>query len=327
MYNKYSSMMKRFFVAMALGTALTLPAAAQEQEAKTDYVDLAYTFAKGQQFELKQTSRSETYTTVDEVVQRVSRDFDNTISIEVTDMQNGKATLTFRYKALKFTFNARNQNILVDASVPNDKEPFQAALKSILDQPFTVDIQSTGFIDKVTGLDEMLDKASATFNNLKKDEQDAYKKLMKDQFGANAFHSWLEQLLVIYPAHSVKTGTHWNEDFPIRTGLVGDIDVYWNLETWDKETAKITGTGKVSTNKVSTFTVEDGIQATAEISGDLNTSYLIDRNSGLPSMCNQNTEMNGTYIYLANKAKKIKKDITVPVKIITNASYKIKQMR
>lgn len=319
--------MKRFFVSMALCAGLALPAIAQQQDEKRDYIDLGYNFQKGQQFELKQESRSETYTTVDDVMKRVSRDFNNTIAIEVTDISPSHSVLSFRYKELKFTFNARNQNILVDANVPNDKEPFQAALKSILDHPFSVDIQNSGFINKVNGLDELLDKASATFTNLKKDEQDAYKKLMMDQFGTNAFRSWLEQLLVIYPVRSIKTGTRWEENVPIRTGLVGNIDLYWNLQTWDAQTAKINGTGKVTTNKVETFTIEDGIEATAEINGDIMTNYLIDRNTGMPSICAQNTEMNGTYTYKANKAKRIKKDIKVPVKIVTNASYKIKQMK
>lgn len=281
--------MKRFLVSMAMGAVLALPVKAQSDEQR-DYVDLGYSFQKGQQFELKQESRSETYTTVDDIMQRVTRDFNNTISIDIDDVVPGHAYLTFRYKELKFNFNARNQNILVDANVPNDKEPFQAALKSILDHPFTVDISSTGFINKITGLDELLDKASATFTKLKEDEQEAYKKLMKDQFGTNAFRSWLEQLLVIYPVRSIKTGTRWEENVPIRTGLVGSIDLYWNLQTWDAKTAKINGTGKVSTNKVETFTLEDGIQATAEISGDIMSNYLIDRSTGLPSICAQNTE-------------------------------------
>jgi hypothetical protein len=80
MYNKYSVMMKRFLVSMAMGAVLALPVKAQLQDEKRDYVDLAYNFQKGQQFELKQESRSETYTTVDDVMQRVTRDFNNTIS-------------------------------------------------------------------------------------------------------------------------------------------------------------------------------------------------------------------------------------------------------
>src|SRR5688572_31029309 len=37
-------------------------------------------------------------------------------SILVDDVSPGHAYLTFRYKELKFNFNARNQNILVDAN-------------------------------------------------------------------------------------------------------------------------------------------------------------------------------------------------------------------
>ena len=318
--------MKRIFVSMALGATMCLPAMAQQDDQR-DYVDLNYNFLKGQQFELKQESRSETYTTVDDIMQRVTRDFNNTIAIEVIETSDGRAVLTFRYKELKFNFNARNQNILVDAAIPNEKEPFQAALKSIIDQPFTVDISSSGYINKVNGLDDMLDKAAATFSNLKQDEQTAYKKLMKDQFGTNAFRTWLEQLLVIYPVRSIKTGTRWEENVPIRTGLVGDISLYWNLQTWDSQTAKINGTGKITTNKVETFTTDDGIEATAEVSGDIMTNYLIDRSSGFPSIAAQNTEMNGNYTYKANKAKHIKNDVKVPVRIVTNASYKIKRMK
>ena len=313
--------MKKFVSLMVLAAAFISPAAAQE------YVELGYSFKTGEQFELQQESRSETYTTVNEVVQRVTRDFNNTIAIEVTDARPDRTVLTFRYKELKFNFNSRNQNIFVDAKVPNDKEPFQAALKNILDQPFTVELQNTGYINKVDGLDKLLDAAAAAFTSLKKDEQAAYKKLMKDQFGTNAFRSWLEQLLVIYPSHGIKTGTQWEESVPLRTGLVGRMDLYWNLQTWDSQTAKIGATGKAKTDKLELLTLEEGIQATAEIEGTMQSNYLINRSSGFPSICVQNLEMNGNYIYKANKAKRIKRDLEVPVKVVTNASYKIKQLK
>jgi hypothetical protein len=73
--------------------------------------------------------------------------------------------------------------------------------------------------------------------------------------------------------------------------------------------------------------VEEGIQATAAIEGTQSINYLVNRESGLPSICVQNTEMKGEYIYLANRKKQLKKDLKVPVRIITNASYKIKQVK
>ncbi|MCW3462678.1 DUF6263 family protein [Chitinophaga nivalis] len=313
--------MKKFLGLITIAITLTFTAIGQE------YVGLNYNFSKGQLFELEQKSRSETYMTVNEVTQRTTRDYNNIISIDVTDIIPGKSILTFRYKELKFNFNAKNQNIFVDAKVANDKEPFQAGLKNMLDKPFTVEIQVTGIINKIAGLDEILEDAASAFSQLKPNEQEAYKKLMKDQFGAEAFRSWLEQLLIMYPPHGIKTGTQWEENVPMRGGLVGRVDLYWNLQTWDTQTAKIGGTAKIKTDKVQLLTLEDDIKATAEISGTTSSNYLVNRSSGLPSICVQNTEMNGDYTYKANKAKRLKRDLKVPVKIVTNASYKIKQMK
>ncbi|QJB34692.1 hypothetical protein HF324_26560 [Chitinophaga oryzae] len=307
----------------AIATFLTLSFTTQAQ----DYMSINYSFNKGEQFELEQKSRTETYTTINEAQQRVTRDYNNIITIDVTDVIPGKATLTFRYKELRFNFNAKNQNIFVDAKVSKPDEPFQAGLQKLLDQPFTVELQSTGVITKIDGLDNLLDNAAAAFSSLKKDEQEAYKKLMKDQFGTDAFRAWLEQLLIMYPAHGIKTGTQWEESVPLRGGLVGRIDLYWNLQTWDTQTAKIGGTSKINTDKVQMLTLDDDIKATAEISGTTSSNYLVMRSSGMPSICVQNTEMNGNYTYKVNKAKGIKRDLKVPVKVVTNASYKIKQMK
>ncbi len=292
-----------------------------------DYVELAYRFQKGDKFALQQESRSETYITVNDVVQRTTRDYNNKMEISVSEMAPGRFILTCIYTDIKFNFNGRNQNIFVDAKTTNEQEPLQGALKLILNQPFTLELQSTGAINKVEELDAMLDKASAAFSKLKSDEQTAYKKLLKDQFGTDAFRSWLEQLLVIYPVHGVKNGTQWEESLPLRTGLKGRIDLYWNLQHWDSQTAKINGAGNIKTDKLETFTVEEGIQATARIQGTQTTNYLINRESGLPSIAVQNTEMKGEYVYLANRKKQLKKDLTVPVRIVTNASYKIKQIK
>ncbi len=309
-----------------LGIALTMVMAATQVQAQ-EYVDLHYTFNKGEQYELEQKSRSETYMTVNGAQRRTTRDYNNIIVIDVKDVVPGKAILSFYYKDLKFNFNAKNTNIAVDAKGPESTEPFQAGLKNILKKPFTVELTSTGIITKIDGLDDLLESAESAFSNLKKEEQEAYKKLMKDQFGTEAFRSWLEQLLVMYPAHGIKTGTQWEENVPMRGGLVGSVDLYWNLQTWDAQTAKVGGTAKIKTDKVQTITVDDDIKATAEISGSTQSQYLINRSSGLPNICVQNMELNGSYKYKANRAKGFKKDIDVPVKIITNASYKIKQMK
>ncbi|RPD40385.1 DUF6263 family protein [Chitinophaga barathri] len=292
-----------------------------------DYVELDYTFKQGDGFELSQESRSETYITVDEVIQRTTRDYNNKMTIKVTEATTGRFILTWAYTDIKFNFNAKNQNIFVDAKVPNPAEPLQDALKLMLEQPFTVELQSNGLIVRVEQLDAVLEKASVAFSKLKADEQVAYKKLLKDQFGTEAFRGWLEQLLVVYPVHGIKNGTQWEESVPIRTGLKGRVDLYWNLQHWDSQTAKVNGTGNIKTDKVETFTVEEGIQATAAIDGKLTSNYLINLESGFPSICVQNTEMNGEYVYLANRKKQLKKDLKVPVKIVTNASYKIKQVK
>lgn len=292
-----------------------------------DYVELDYKFKAGDAFELQQQSRSETYITVNEVIQRTTRDYNTKMNIKVLETGAGLFILEWSYSDIKFNFNAKNQNIFVDAKVANEQEPLQGALKLILDQPFTVDLQSNGMIKNVNGLDALMDKAAAAFSKLKEDEQAAYKKLLKDQFGTDAFRSWLEQLLVVYPVHGIKNGTQWEETVPLRTGLKGRIDLYWNLQHWDGQTAKINGTGNIKTDKVETFTVEEGIQATAAIEGNQTSNYLVNRESGMPSICVQNTEMKGEYVYLANRKKQLKKDLKVPVKIVTNASYKVKQIK
>ncbi len=292
-----------------------------------DYVELNYKLKTGSEFSLSQESRSETYITVSEVIQRTTRDYNNKMSIKVTDANPGKFILSWAYTDIKFNFNAKNQNIYVDAKTDHPDEPLQGALKLMLNQSFTVEIQGNGSIVKVDGLDALLDKASEAFAKLKSDERDAYKKLLKDQFGTDAFRGWLEQLLVIYPVHGIKNGTQWEESVPLRGGLKGRIDLYWNLQHWDGQTAKINTNGNIKTDKVETFTIEEGIQATASIDGTLTTNYLINRESGFPSIAVQNTEMKGEYVYLANRKKQLKKDLKVPVKIVTNASYKIKQIK
>ncbi|WZN43712.1 DUF6263 family protein [Chitinophaga pollutisoli] len=183
-----------------------------------DYVELNYNLKTGSEFTLSQESRSETYMTVQEVVQRTTRDYNNKMSIKVTDAAPGRFTMQWSYTDIKFNFNAKNQNIYVDAKTDHPDEPLQGALKLMLNQPFSVEIQGTGNITKVEGLDQLMEKASEAFAKLKSDERDAYKKLLKDQFGTDAFRGWLEQLLIIYPVHGIKNGTQWEESVPLRGG-------------------------------------------------------------------------------------------------------------
>ncbi|UYQ92545.1 DUF6263 family protein [Chitinophaga horti] len=316
-------MTKQFWTAALLTLGSYTSLQAQEQ----NYVELHYNFAANQQFELNMESRSETYMTVNDVMQRTTRDFNGKMNVTVSSANRDVTVLTWKYQDIRFNYNSKNVNALVDARIANDKEPLTAALAKIVDKPFTVEIQPTGIINKVDDLDALIREASTAFASLKEDDKKAYEKLLADQFGTQAFRSWLEQLLVIYPAHGIKTGTQWEESVPLRTGLVGRTDLYWNLQTWDSQTAKIAGTAKIKTDKLEVLTLDDDIKATAEINGDMQSNYLINRESGLPSICIQTTEMKGDYTYQINKKKRIKNEIKVPVKVITNASYKFKQIK
>jgi len=313
--------MKRLLFLLIASFSIVFSSNAQE------YIELGYNFQKGWEFELKQESKNESYVTVNDIMNRTTRDFNNTLAFTISDAGPNHFTLQFQYKELLFIFNASNRNIVVDAKKDDPKEPLQKALNILLDQTFTVDIDGSGYIKQVSGLEYALKACEVAFKDLKENEQAAYRKILADQFGTDAFRSWLEQLLVIYQSHAIKTGTQWDESVPLRTGLIGRIDLYWNLQHWDSQTAKIAGTGNIKTDKLETFTVEEGIQATAEITGTVQSNYLIDRETGLPRICVQNTEMNGKYIYKANKKKRIKKDIEVPVRIVNNASYKIKRYK
>lgn len=292
-----------------------------------EYVNLGYNLKKGEQYRLEQTTKTETYITVDGVQQRTSQDFKGKLLLDVAAVLPGKIQFILRYTALQYNFNARNQNIFVDATGPSSKEPLQVALRQLIDHPFTMELQSNGLIDKVEGLDQLLEGAAATLTGLSGQAQKAYKNLLHNQFGNNAFRASMEQLLIIYPAHGIKSGTQWEETLPLRTGMQGRLDFSWHLDQWDGHTAKIGSTSKLKTDGQALFQLEDGMQATAAIEGEIQGNYLIDGQTGMPSLCIQSGEMKGQYFYQMVNEKKLKNPVTVPVRIVTNASFKVSQMQ
>lgn len=73
-----------------------------------DYVELNYKFKTGDVFELQQQSRSETYITVSEVIQRTTRDYNTKMNMKVAETGAGVFVLEWSYADIKFNFNAKN---------------------------------------------------------------------------------------------------------------------------------------------------------------------------------------------------------------------------
>lgn len=293
----------------------------------TDFNDLRYTFKKGDQFEVLQHSEQDSYLTIDGVQQRNTQQFDATLNLKILELQpGGAAAIEGHFSKLVLVSSGNNQRVSVDIS-SDGKDIYTEAFKAVTSRPFHFVLTEDGNVKDVTGIDSVLDSIVNTLSSLKKkEERDAMGQLLKSQFGSEELNAKLIMVLPHYPTHEVRIGDSWPSVIYTDGFYHGRIDNYWKLEYADKYTIKLSNQGRFTTDRSEVVDMGSGLKGTIDLTGNTHGDYLVDPETEWPSTCNQHTELNGSYTYKANKKLKMKDDLNVPVRVVSDISYHIKHL-
>lgn len=181
-----------------------------------------------------------------------------------------------------------------------------------------------GTVKSIGGLDAIFDKMIKAVPEVKSKEKPTLKKFLQSQFGAEELKSTLSFVLPYYPGHKVQTGDSWMSQLYTEGFYHGRIDNYWKLDYGDNYTIKLSNNGKFTTDATELIDLGSGEEGYIDLKGELQGKYVIDPETKWPSMCIIHTELNGHYTYKA--AKKRKRDIKVPVRVVMDASYNFKHL-
>lgn len=290
-----------------------------------DALEMQYTLAKGDRFEMTQHSRQENYLTLDGVLQRTTQELDAVIQFSVTAMEYPTATLEGRFEKLTLLSSGDNQQVSVNTG-GDENDLYNKAFKQIIGKPFRLSMYTDGTIKDIQGLESLFDSIVSTLSLKKEDERNAMKQLLESQFGSEELKAKLVMVLPHYPSHAIGTGDSWLDVIYTDGFYHGRIDNYWKLDYGDSHTIKLSNRGKFTTDNSEVVDLGSGLKGTIDLAGETQGRFAVDPATGWPLICTQHTELNGKYTYKANRKLKLKRDLEVPVRVVSDINYHIKHL-
>jgi hypothetical protein len=284
---------------------------------------LKYKFTQGDQFEVTQHEQQESYLSLDGVTQRTSNRRDAVLVLILRQVSATEATIDASFKQITLLSSSEDQKISVNTTT-GDNSLYNRLFKALTGKTFTLVLQQNGTIKSVTGLNPIFDDMIAAVPEVKADEKPILKKFLESQFGPEALKASLGLVMPYYPPQAVQVNDSWMNQLYTSDFYHGRIDNFWKLSYGDKYSAKLSNAGKFTTDASEEVDLGGGDRGFVDLSGEITGNYVVDPQTGWPSMCITHTELNGNYIYKA--AKKRKQDIKVPVRVVMNASYQFKHL-
>lgn len=163
-----------------------------------------------------------------------------------------------------------------------DAEVSPAAIgyAALVDNGFSISFNGKGKIQKVTGLDAMVDRMIDRMDLEDSVQSAETKKIMKEQFDEEALVSQMQNSLAIFPEREVEIGDTWTVDHSVTAPFPMEVISTYMLTDYDDDFAYLSVDSKIRTGENSSME-NAGMTMDVEISGEQSGTVKIDRVSGM----------------------------------------------
>jgi hypothetical protein len=249
----------------------------------------------------------------------------NTIDFTVASVNANKSVvLNARYTSLFVNVSSNDVQTTINTDGSDSSDVFNQLFRKLINRNFSFTMQTDGSISNISGLDDIMHTAESSLpSKLKPEEKEALTRLINNLFGTEAFQNNFVQWLPHYIGHGVNIGDSWPDNYHISGTMGGNMTTLWKLEYGDRYGVKLSSQGKLMSDRSALVDLGGGAKGNVDVSGAIQGNYLVDPVTGWPTQCIQHTEVKGKYIYKAGYVKTIKRNVEVPVSMISNVQYKI----
>lgn len=316
-------MIKRILITvLLLGAGIAVFA----QEDNPESFDFKYKFQKGDQYEITLHTQQDSYLTTDGTPQRTTNQRDAQINFTITGVNQLEATIEASYQKLVLISSSSEDQISVNTeSEGNDL--YDRLFKPLIGKKFTIVLQNNGLVKSVSDMSAIFDQMIAAVPEVKEDEKETLKGFLEAQFGASALKADLATVFPYYPVRTVQLNGSWSNLLYTEGFYHARINNYWKLDFGDKLAINLSNKGRFVSDSSETVDLGGGNKGFVDLKGETLGKFLVDPQTYWPRSCITHTELSGSYIYInPNKKKRKKGNITVPVRVVMDASYKFKHL-
>ncbi|HUX84329.1 MAG TPA: DUF6263 family protein [Chitinophagaceae bacterium] len=288
-----------------------------------DAIQLGYKFHSGDHYQMSQDTKMDNYQTIRGVSTRVSQETMSTLDFKVTSVSDHSAVMDARFTKLFLTASSNNQKMVINTMTANH-DKVNELFKSIIGKPFTVAMESDGTIDSIGGLESIISMVLQGVSDTNDAQQTALRAILNSQVSPEALRSSLQQVLPYYPQAPAIVNQTWENTLQLPGPPAGSLISTWTLTYGDRLAVQLGYSALFSApDSDQVIPLGGGFNGKISLSGSVQGNYSIDPSTGWPIMGILHTEYQGIYHYLANRKMKLKSNLDVPVRIISDNEIKV----
>lgn len=229
-----------------------------------------------------------------------------TMSFEVKDFKNSLYQLEGKH--LYYKTEVLNGPNYINFDSDADDSPLSKGLKSIVDSPFTLFVDSKGEVKEIKNYDLLLGKIVQFF-------PDAQKQLMKEQLKASFSDETLRASFALLSNFiinkDVKINETWQKVITMKNESVNSITYNYKLVKVDADYYYISATGN-SKSDPSQEIEKMGYRFNTDMNYKITSNYIVDRKSGWIKDAHVKNEVSGTM-------KNIEQKLTIELQNLTTS--------
>lgn len=197
------------------------------------------------------------------------------IDYKVDDIQNGVFVLNTTYRNMTIDMSVAGQNM--NFSSNDTTNPAGKMISGIVGKSFTVHMKKDGSIDKVEGLDNIINGMVSSAGDMTPEKQQILAQV-KQSWGEEALINNLQMATGIYPADgSTEIGNTWNQSISMPAAFDLKANMDYTLADASADVYTINGKGTFDIQKDTTLR---GADANINLKGDMNFVYKVDTKTG-----------------------------------------------
>lgn len=283
-------------------------------------IDLAYNFKKDQQFRLNVRTQQMIEQDLGGFIQTIQNLIESEVQFKVIEVQSDSARLEVAYKHLYFSLDGPMGEGIVMSSEGDVKDPINKIMRSMVNNPFYVNLSKSGRILSVEGMEEVIGKINESLNLLDDNIKESIHSSIDNQFGKESFKSSFITGLIIYPEKSLQVGDTWSSQLTDYSIIPLEMITTWELKNIRKQTAHIEGNSTLQSMVKPKKNQSDTDKI--EMSGTNNIRAIINVATGWLQESIQTSDISGTMVLPPNEYFDETVDIPMKIKTVTRTVFK-----
>lgn len=284
-------------------------------------VDLQFKLEKGKTYTQNTVMTTETKQTISGTEQIIKQNASAVTMMELKEPGSGVNTYTLWYENISMGIDQGSgviQKFNSDTTKLNNVDPMSKIFSSLTGRKFEADIDFSGKITEVTGLEEIISAATASMGS----QAGMIGEQISAGFGDSGLAKNMEMFTAIMPGEPVKVGSTWTNEQFTASGLPLILNNTFTLKSIADGKAIIDVKANITVDPDQSSTELQGMKATYFMEGSRTGSLTMEVNSGFVTSADINDEIIGS-INIAGNAQ-IPDGMTIPIEMNSNTNVSSK---